>query len=367
MPISESEIKRILIVQVAGIGDLVIATPTLRALRNRFSKSKISLLTALRAKDIVVGSPYIDEIYTSAIHKYFQYFRPGTFLKPGTLRDTLRLIRKLRQKHFDLMINLYNLASIRGTLRMAFLFSAIGAKYRVGRDTDGKGFFYNLKVPERSPSPKHEVERMLDIAQALGAKIRNKDLEIPLFTEDRNYVTEFFSQYQIRKDNLVIGINPGVFRPSRKWDKKKFALVADELSKKRQARIIITGGKRDIKLANDISNLMITKPIIVAGKTTLKQLAVLIQKCKLFITTDSGPMHIAVAVKTPLIALFGPGSLKKHGPYGDGKRYIVIKKEVDCSPCYKMRCRSHKCMELITAGEVLQAAEKQLDRFFNKR
>lgn len=362
MPISESEIKRILIVQVAGIGDLVMATPTLRALRNRFSKSKISLLTAPRAKDIVVGSPYIDEIYTLASHKYF---RPGTFLKPGSLRDTLRLIRKLRQKHFDLMINLYNLASIRGTLRMAFLFSTIGAKYRAGRDTDRRGFFYNLKVPERSLSPKHEVERMLDIARALGAKIRNKDLEIPLFAEDRNYVTEFFSQYQIRKDDLVIGINPGAFRPSREWDKKKFALVADELSKKYQARIIITGGKRDVKLANDISNLMITKPIIVAGKTTLKQLAVLIQKCKLFITNDSGPMHIAVTVKTPLIALCGPGPLK-YAPYGDGNRYIVIKKEVDCSPCYKMRCRSHKCMELIAAGEVLQAAEKQLDRFFNQ-
>ena len=249
---------------------------------------------------------------------------------------------------------------------MAFLFSAIGAKYRIGRDTDRRGFFYNLKVPEGSLSSSHEVERMLDIARTLGAKIRNKDLEIPLFTDDRNYVTEFFSQHHIREDDLVIGINPGAFRPSRKWDKKKFALVADGLSKKYQARIIITGGKRDIKLANNISNLMIIKPIIVAGKTTLKQLAVLIQKCKLFITNDSGPMHIAAAVKTPLIALFGPGPLE-YSPYGDGKRHIVIKKEVDCSPCYKMKCRSHKCMERISAGEVLQAAEKQLDRFFNKR
>ena len=355
-------IKKILIIQIAGIGDLVLATPTLRAVRERFSQSHITLLINSRAKEIIVGSAFVDEVLTLDFDKHSNFF---SFLMPRNFIEILRLLKKLREKHFDMTINLFALVRIRGVIRMALLSYLIGAKYRVGRDTERRGFFLNIKVPERRKSAKHEVERNLDIARILGAEIKDKRLEIYVSEEDRRYVSDFFRQNQIADDSFVIGLNPGASIPSHLWAKEKFANLADELARRYQAKIVITGGKNEIELAGQIAGMMQVKPIIAAGRTTLKQFSVLIERCNLFIANLTGAMHMAVAVKTPLIAIVGSYT-QRYLPYGYTDRSIVIKKDVSCSPCYKLRCKRHTCMKLITVEDVLQTAYKLLGNSQNR-
>lgn len=352
--ISPEKIRKILIVQVAGIGDLVLATPTLRALRNRFPQSHISLLTMPKAVGVVTGSPYVDEVFTLDLNKYPHFL---SFLRRRGFKEILGLIKRLREKHFDMAISLFSLVRRRGIIRMALLFYLIGVKYRVGRDTDGRGFFYNIKVPEKGGGTKHEVERNLDVARTLGADIKDKCLEVYVSNEDRKYVSQFLSQNRVLDNDLIIGLNPGASIPSHLWGKENFAKLGDELIKRYQTKIVITGGPDEMKLADEIASMMEARPIIAAGKTTLKQFANLMERCNLFITNSTGAMHMAVAMNTPLIALLGPDPVK-YFPYGD--RCVVIKKDVSCSPCYKLKCKKHLCMKLITVEDVLQAAEELL-------
>ena len=355
--ISLEKIKKILIIQVAGIGDLVLATPTLRAIRDRFSQSHISLLTNSRAKEIVIGSPYIDEVFTLELDKYSHFL---SIFRPRNFKEIWKLIKTLRKKHFDMTINLFALVMKKGIIRTALLFYLIGAKYRVGRDTDGRGFFYNAKVPEKSGGTRHEVERNLDVARTLGADIKDKGLEVRVSKEDKKYVSEFISQNKL-DGNFIIGLNPGASIPSHLWGKENFAKLGDELVNRYQAKIVITGGPDEVKLADEIVTMMETKPTIAAGRTTLKQFAALIERCNLFITNSTGAMHMVVAMNTSLIALLGPDPVK-YFPYGDKNRYVVIKKDVDCSPCFKLKCKKHLCMKLITVEEVLQVAGELLER-----
>ncbi len=340
--------------QIAGIGDLVIATPTLKALKTRFKDAYVGLLVISRSAQLIEGCPYIDDLFVLDI-KYpnlINLFERKSFIK------TYKTIKKLHQQKFDMLINLQRTDSWGGSFKMAILFWLIGAKYRVGRDTDGRGFFFNFKIKESSQEYKHEVEANLDVARALGENIEEAKLEVPIFEEDRIFISNFLNRHDISDKDLLIGLNPGAFRPFRRWPEKRWAQLANRLIGKYSCKIIITGHKSEKKIMDEIANLIEKKSIIVAKNLSLKQLAALIERFNLFITNDTGPMHIAVATKTSLIALFGPGDIHKFSPYCNSDKSVVIRKEVNCRrPCHKFKCGSQKCMKLITVEDVMKAVE----------
>ena len=153
-------------------------------------------------------------------------------------------------------------------------------------------------------------------------------------------------------------LNPGGNWDLKRWPKENFARLGKRLIKEYQAKVIITGARADLNLAQDIAAQMEQQPLIFCGKTTLKQLAALMAKVSLVISNDSGPMHIAVSQKTKVIALFGPTSPQITGPYGRGN-YTVIHRDVGCAtPCYQLDCSDNRCMKAITVDDVLQAVEK---------
>jgi lipopolysaccharide heptosyltransferase II len=344
-------INKILVLQLAGIGDLVMATPTLKALRTRFKDAYIGLLVMSRSAQLIEGSPYIDDLFVLDIKSNNL---KGLF-KKGALINVHRTIKKLRKKKFDMQINLEHISSWAGALKMAFFFRLIGAEYRVGRDTDGKGFFLNFKVKENSREPKHAVEANLDVARALGANIEKITLEVPVFDKDREFVSDFLAQYDVSDNDLLIGINPGTYRPYGRWFKERWAQLANVLIEECGCKVIITGGESEREMINEIVNLMREKSIITATTLTLKQVTTLLKRLNLFITNDTGPMHIAAAMQTPLIALFGPGDIRKFSPYCSNDKCIVLRKDVDCQrPCYKFKCDNRKCMELITVDDVMK-------------
>jgi ADP-heptose:LPS heptosyltransferase len=323
-------------------------------LRAHFKEAHIGLLVISRSAELIKDCPYIDDLFILDI----KYTRLRDLFRGKALIRVYRTIKKLHQQKFDMLINLQRTSSWGGSFKMAILFWLIGGKYKVGRDTDGRGFFFNFKIKESSQEHKHEVEANLNVARALGANIDEVKLELPIFDEDRIFISNFLTRHDISDKDLLIGLNPGAFHPSRRWLEKRWAQLANRLIGKYSCKIIIISHKTEKKIVDGIANLIEKKPIIVAKNLSLKQLAALIEKLDLFITNDTGPMHIAVATQTPLIALFGPGDIHSFSPYCSSNKSVIIRKEVNCRrPCRKFKCRSRKCMELITVEDVMKAVE----------
>ena len=287
---------------------------------------------------------------------------PLALLNGEKLSNVWRLISKLRRRRFDVIADFTRIGSRFSAVKRASLFSFIRGKYIVGRDTQGWGFFLDGKVYSPSKPIKHEVECCVDIAKFLGANSIQPELELFLGEEDRAFVELFLEENDVQLEKPIIGINPNADWPSKRWIKERFAVVADKLIREYNAQVVFVGSKGEMPLVKEISFLLKSKAFSAAGKTNLRQLAALIERFNLFITNDTGPMHIAAAVKTPVIALFGPVTPLSHRPYGAENITFVIWKNVECSPCGKIYCENHRCMRLISVEEVYAEAEKLLSR-----
>lgn len=348
-------INKILLVQLAGIGDLVMATPAISSVRERFPDAYIALLTIKRTKDLLKNSKDLDRIFSL---DYGGRFQIGLLFN----QKNWCTISELRKQKFDLAVNLYQIYSLKGALQLYLLFKLMNIKFIVGRDTEGKGFFLNLKIKETVTRSEHEVESNLRLVELLGAKIQTKNLHLDNDSQDENFIAKLLAEYSVYHKDLLIGINPGsAWRLTRRWLPERFAQTADEIINKYSAKIVFTGSTKETRVSDEIISLMKNKPINTTGKLNIPQLVALIKRCNLYISVDSGPMHIAVAVGTPLVAIYGPG-YKRYFPYGDSNKFIIIKKDVDCSPCYKIKCNDFRCMKSITVDNVLWAVDNQLKK-----
>ena len=243
---------------------------------------------------------------------------------------------------------------------MLLLFWAVGAKLWVGRDTDGRGFFYDLKVPEKLAEQKHEIEYKFDIVHALGGRVSDVRLEVCCDKGDDGFVEDILGARGVRRDDVLVGINCSTFRPSRNWTAERYADLADRLHDRLNARVCFTGVAGDKSLFEEIKGLAGCNITDLMGVFTTRQLACFFKRCRLLISPDCGAAHIAAAVRAPLVVLFGPGEYARYRPYGNDNKTIVIRKEVDCSPCLRDVCRHKKCMMLITPAEVFDAARRLL-------
>lgn len=334
------DVKQILVINLGGLGDLVLSTPALRALRRLYPKAYIALLTLSRCGVLAKGLTYIDDV-----------------LICRGLKD----IFNLRKNRFDIAINMRTLASAWGTIKMAILFSLSGARYKVGRDTQGRGFFLHLKIPETDIATMHDINYNLSLMGLLGADTQDKRIELNISTEDNLYVEQFFVQNQLKKSDILVGINPAATWQSKRWPLENFARVINGLLQRRDCKIVVTGSKEDIPLAKRLKDLTRPELIIAAGKTSTGEFLALLNRFNLFITNDGGPMHIAWILKKPFIAIFGPTDLVRFGPYQRYQNGIVLCKKMDCSPCFKKRCRSLKCLKAISPEEVLATAMRLLE------
>ncbi|MFH1961903.1 MAG: glycosyltransferase family 9 protein [bacterium] len=350
-----ADIKKILVIKLIAIGDLVVALPTLRALKQGFPHAHLALMATPRVSEVVEGCPYIDEII------YYDILG-----KDKGVTGLIRLIRTLKKKGFDLALELDHYYRI--TSMITYL---AGIKNRAGFDLPGQGRrgLITIKSPYRTD--KHEVEAFLEMAKAVGAGDTPPGLvEIWTSDEDKRYINSFFEQNKIQPNDFVVAIHPGT-GPSatcRRWSPERFAILSDWLIKEYKAKVIFTGAPSEVELVNSILAFMEAAPltIIAAGKTSLKQLTEIARRCGLFISVDTGPLHVAAAIGTRVIGLYGPNIPSKWGPYGKG--HLTIYKQPPCSPCTKQylgqvsRCQNPICMEQITVEDVKNAVVIQVDR-----
>ncbi len=359
--------KRILVVKLSDIGDVLTATPALRALRESFPTARLEALIPPNSAPILAESPLVDEVI---VFDKFQYDRPVDALKPSSLAALLRLARDLRRRRYDCLVILHHLTTRWGTLKYAALALTSGARVRAGLD-NGRGWFLTHRVRDHGFGARHEVEYWLDVVGTLGAGTKDTSLEIAIGEND-----------QIPTPSLpplpgggrgrcpLIAIHPGSggYSLARRWSAEGFAQVADALVERYGARIVLVGTPADG--VSQVASLMRSEAVNLEGRTNLKQLAAVLKRCNLFIGADSGVMHLAAAGGTPLVAIFGPSNHRAWGPWPRDGRHIILRADLPCSPCsytgYKVGqregCEAMTCMRAITPEMVLAAAERLLER-----
>ena len=328
MNYSKNSPIKILIIRIDRIGDVILSTPAVRALRNRFPEAEIHMLLSEYTKDLLIHNPYIDKLL---------------LLKNDKL-----------DKDYDLAFSLHP------GLKQNYLTFYSGAKLRVGYTGWGGSFFLTHKLnDDRETRIRHEVNSALEVVSIVGAEIEDKHLDISITNDGEKYADEYFKKNHISDDDLTIIIHPGARQAYIRWKAEGFAEVSEKLILEREAKVILIEGKNEKELVEYVSSLMKEKPLI-ARDMSLTQLVSLTKRGDLFIGNSTGPMHIAAALKIPVVAIFGVthplDSYKEWGPWGEG--HIIVSKELECGYCHPSDCNTYECMKLITAEEVFKAAVK---------
>lgn len=349
----KNEIKNILILNLGGIGDILLSVPALRALRQHFSESNIMLLSVSPTAEIINNLGYINQFVS------FDFYPQRYGL--ADWRGLIKTLLDLRQKKIDLMINMRTIVSWQSAIKIALVFWFVGAKYRVGRNTSSRGFFLNLKIPEMDIGDKHESEYDMDTISLLGINVTEKEFELKIDSKDRKYIDDIFNNYCIGTEDMIVGIHPGGM-PSRRWPVEKFAMVINKLKEiNNKICFVVTGNKEEILLVGKLQKLVSDKLVIIAGKTNPKQLAAMIERYNLLISNDTGIMHIAAVLQKPQIAIFGPGDLIRYNPAKISSNAVVLRSRIDClMPCNKYDCDTLQCLKKVTPEEVVNAAKNIL-------
>lgn len=367
--------SRILIIKPSALGDVIHTLPLLKILRMRYPEARISWLINRELQGLLEGHPDLDRIFP-----FDRKAWGGAGRLSRTLRELFALIRQIRQARFDLALD------VQGLFRSGLIAYLSGAPCRLGfaNARELSPLFYTLKasVP---PGEIHAVERYLYLLSPLGIELKGGggrdgllqlDFTVPVSLADRLYVRgllggenrerlrsgvregEAGSSRPRKADRRSPGsplilMSPGARWESKRWPSERFAQLADGLIERDRATVALIGSPSERPLAEVIRAQMRETPLLLAGQTSLKQLAALMEEAGLLVTNDSGPMHLAAAMGTPVVALFGPTSPLRTGPYGAGHR--VLQKKLPCVPCFKRRCpEDHRCLRSLEVAEVLE-------------
>ncbi|MBN1931772.1 MAG: lipopolysaccharide heptosyltransferase II [Desulfobacterales bacterium] len=342
--IKSDNIKQILIRSTNWVGDAIITTPAIRAVRKNFSAAEITVLAKPWVAPVFHNNPDIDHlmIYDAAA-------------RHGKGVGKLRLSKNLRKRRFDLAILLQN------AFEAAFLAFLAGIPNRVGYNTDGRRIFLTHAIALKPAlEAAHQIDYYLKMLADAGLKNHGRQLTLILKDEERSQAEKILKQYKISSHDPIIGINPGAkFGTAKRWLPERYAALCNKLQKACRAQILIFGGPGEEGLGNQIS-ASIEKPCInLCGRTRLREAMALIEKCRLFITNDSGLMHVAAALDIAQIAIFGPTDHIATGPSNPNSH--IVKWPAECSPCLKPECPTdHRCMREITVDTVFAVAEKLL-------
>jgi lipopolysaccharide heptosyltransferase II len=266
-----------------------------------------------------------------------------------------RFVRLLKAKRFDKVILLHR------SFTRAFLCFLAGIPERIGYSTKKRNFLLTKKFPAPRIQDVHRIDYYLRLIEAWGIKVEDRFSDFVVSEQDRESADNFLKRNALKKDDFLVAINPGGNWSLKRWSKENWALLADRLTEELGAKVIITGSRHDIPLANEIQSLMQQKAVVAAGALNLKQFAALCLRLRLFITADSGPLHIANSVGTrKIIALFGPTHPAITGPYPQ-KNVVILHKNIGCEiPCYKLDCPDNRCMKAITVEGVFEQARSAL-------
>lgn len=344
--------EKILIIRFSSLGDIVLTTPVIKSLKQKFPQSKIFFLTKEQYQDLLKNDPDI-----------FSLIKFDPFEEYKGISGFLRLLKELKTHNFDLVVDLH--ANLRSFLIRHFLKTKLKIKY----DKRWLARFLLVHFKFIKVKPIHTVDSYGEALKKIGVNSSEKDPRIYLDPEAKNFLKVFLMEKKIEKGDIVVGIHPGARWETKRWDEEKFAKVCQILNQKPEVNIILFGDQNDQEAIARISSQIGGRKLFQAVNLPLNRVMSLIARCDCFITNDSGPMHIASALGVPVVAIFGP-THPKLGFSPIGSENIVLTADVRCSPCSlhgEKRChkKSRYCMDLIEPDRVTAVVERLLKKKFS--
>lgn len=334
--------KKILVTFLMHLGDLTLTTPFIHALRKAAPDAHITFLADEKLKDVVLHNPYLDEIITID--------KKG---RDNSLLALMACARRLSKMDFDVVINLHP------NERCSFICAFTKTKLRVGTTHTMFRPLWDVFIPlDRTI---HAADMYLDVLHELGVQdIQHNGLEIFPSEDHMKQAENFWRDNGVFGTDKLVGFNIGSAVVTKRWAPERFAQVADTLAAKGYKPVFF-GGTMDEEMVQEAVALMKTTPIVATGAFTIGTLAAAMRRCSLIITNDSGPMHVAISQKVPIVAMYGPSSPKLYGPYT--KDAIIVTAVPPCMGCaggMKHKCDDMQCMTRLTVAQVVEAAEKML-------
>jgi len=332
--------RRILLIKPSAIGDVVHTLPILALLRRQFAEAHIAWLLTPACAGLLDGHPMLNEVIVFERHRFGRGWR-----EPASAHGLISFIQELRQRKFDLVIDL------QGLLRSGLLAWLTGAPVRIGfaNARELAPVFYTHRV-RIDTAEQHAIDRYLKVAEALGCDM-NGPLEFPFHVtdQDRGEVAAMLdgsTRYAV--------LLPGTNWATKRWPVERYAALVTPLRERFGLACVVAGSPDERELAEQIPG-----GINLAGRTSLRQLAALVERADLVIANDSGPMHIAAAMNRPLVTLFGPTNPVRTGPYR--REDSVLRVDIACSPCYSRTCSHQSCLRWLEIEPVLKLIEREME------
>jgi len=348
------EFKKIAIVKLSALGDIVHALPVASALRERYPHAHLAWIVERKGRAILEGNPDLDEIITFDKARWIREL-PYPHRTLSVIWEIGHFAYLLRTANFDLAIDL------QGLMKSGILTWLTGASVRIGFSSDCCREAANARFTTYHVTPLegdvHIVDKNLSLVRGLGINTRLKQFNIHIPESDRVYVHDFLHKQQVAEDTPLVVINPGAGWETKCWGEDNFASLADMITSEVGGLVIFLWSPSELPLVKSIQRKM-HHPSLRACPTNLKQSMALMQRAHLFIAGDTGPLHMAAALDIPCIGIFGPTSPERNGPYG--KTHRVVQTDVPCRGCYQRFCTSKKCMESIQADRILKTMWEML-------
>jgi len=333
--------KNILVVSSTAIGDTLLSTPAIRAVRERYPAAHITAHFNVRNWELFENNPHID----------------GIIPYHGGYKKFLKTVREFRRQKFDLVLIFHG--NEPQATPMAYL---SGARFILKFPKSREFSFLLSNNSEQMPDASlHVIKKRLKLAELVGCSSSAKEMVLPEREEGKSFIAQFLKECGMKAENLLIGFQAGASTVGRIWPSNRFIELGRRLvAASSQVRVIITGSPQEYALCREIADGIGERAMVTAGRIPLKYLPSLVKRFRAVITGDTGILHMAVAVGTTVIALFVPSTPKDTGPLYDLHKHVVIHKEMPCNPCNSNKCESPFCMELITVDEVFAAVRKFL-------
>ncbi len=355
---------RILIINPFGIGDVLFTTPVIRAIKNAYPQAFIGYWCNERVVPVLKNSPNINKIFALSRGDWKKIWKRN---KIEAIRRGWDLRKEILNEKFEISID-FSLDHRYGLMARSF-----GIKRRIGINYKNRGKFLTEKIDIDWYKDKHVVEYYLDTLNFLDIpRPQNPRLEVFLSPEERQWADGFLKENRFEEKDVIIGVSPGGGESwgenavYKHWPSEKFKNLIELVIKNFNSKVIIFGSENEKNICNQIVAAFASERVInTAGKITLSQFMALVERCKLLVCNDGGPIHVATALGVKTVSLFGPVDEKVYGPYPPEGNYIVIKKDLPCRPCYRNfrfpGCdNNHRCLRDITVKEVYSTVKKFL-------
>lgn len=349
--------RKILIINIFGLGDVLFTTPLINNLKADFPNVSIGYVCNRRSSCILEHNKKIDRLFIYE-RDAFQAIAKKSRLK--YIQAMLDFFNGIKKEGYDtvLDVSLSNFSD--------FFTWFIGIPNRISLNYKGRSFFATKKIPFEGYQDKHVVEHYLDFLKEIGVSHRLKELELSLSNKDLIWADDLWKEKGWKEPQKIIALVPGggdswgKDAQFKRWSPENYAKLADKIVEKTSAVIILLGGENEQDVCSDISRLMKHASVSLCGKTTIGQFASIVKRCSCVILNDGGPLHVSVAAGATTVSIFGPVDENIYGPYPKGKHQVVVK-DLACHPCYRKfrraSCSHISCLQTITLEEVMRKVE----------